>query len=107
MIKQITVEQLKEKRDRKENFKLVDVREQNEYNTCRIEGSTLICLSQFQSKYKEALKPDDEIIVHCHHGGRSQKACEYLASQGFKNVSNLSGGIHAWSQKIDPNVKQY
>lgn len=107
MITQLTVEQLKEKKDRNDNFKLVDVREVDEHKICHIEGSVLIPLSQFQAKYSELLKPAEEIVVHCHHGGRSQKACEFLASQGFTNISNLSGGIHEWSQKIDPKVPTY
>lgn len=105
-IKQISVEQLKEKMDKKESFRLIDVREEEEYKTAHIEGSTLIPLSQLTQRAQE-LKADEELIVHCHHGGRSQRACEYLAAQGFKNVANLSGGIDAWSVKIDPNVPRY
>lgn len=107
MIKQITVEQLKEKMDRKESFILVDVREEDENRKCKIEGSVLIPLSKFQERFREALNPDQEIIVHCHFGGRSQKASEFLVSQGFQNVSNLAGGIDAWSVKIDPKVPRY
>lgn len=107
MIKQLTVEQLKEKMDRHDAFKLVDVREADEYKICRIEGSQLIPLSQLQLQFRDQIKPEDEIVVHCHHGGRSQKACEFLVSQGYKNISNVTGGIHAWSQKINPKVPIY
>lgn len=107
MVKQMTVEQLREKRDRKEDFVLVDVREEDENRKCKIEGSVLIPLSKFQETFTEKLKKDQEIVVHCHFGGRSQKASEFLAGQGFENVSNLTGGIDAWSVQIDPKVPRY
>ncbi len=106
-IKQISVEELKQKMDSKESFRLIDVREEGEYQTAHIEGSILIPLSQFGQRATLELKPDEELIIHCHHGGRSQRACEYLAGQGFKNMANLSGGIDAWSIKVDPKVPRY
>lgn len=105
-IKQISVAELKAKRDRKDEFVLIDVREKDEYAICAIEGSKLIPLSQFASLYRE-IPQDKEIVVHCHHGGRSQKACEFLAAQGYQNVCNVTGGIHEWSVEIDPEVAQY
>lgn len=106
-IKQLSVEELKGKLDQKENFRLIDCREPNEYEICRIEGSTLIPLSEFEERATEELKKDDEIVIHCHHGGRSQQACQFLDEEGYENVTNVTGGIHAWSLKIDPSVKQY
>lgn len=106
-IPQLTVEEVKEKLDKKENFRLIDVREEKEYETCRIAGSTLIPLSEFAKRATNELKADDEIVIHCHHGGRSQKACEYLAGQGYKKVANVAGGIDQWSLKIDPKVPRY
>src|SRR3990167_766442 len=106
-IPQLTVEQVKEKIDKKENFSLIDVREENEYETCRIENSILIPLSEFAKRALNELKADDEIVIHCHHGGRSQKACEYLAGQGFKKVANMAGGIDQWSLEIDSKVPRY
>ena len=107
MLKQMTVEQLKEKMDRKESFVLVDVREEDENRKCKIGGSVLIPLSKFQERFREVLKPEQAIVVHCHFGGRSQKASEFLVGQGFQNVSNLAGGIDSWSVKIDPKVPRY
>lgn len=106
-IKQMTVGELKARLDKKENFVLVDVREKDEYNIGHIEGSKLIPLSQFADKALLELKPDQDIVIHCHHGGRSQRACEFLAGQGFATLANVSGGIHAWSVEIDPDVPQY
>jgi monothiol glutaredoxin len=45
--------------------------------------------------------------LHCHHGGRSQKAAEYFAAAGFRDVHNVVGGIDAWSTEIDPDVPRY
>ena len=49
----------------------------------------------------------DEIVVHCHFGGRSAKAVEFLRKAGFKKVKNLAGGIDAWSQDVDPSCPRY
>ncbi|MBX7149917.1 rhodanese [bacterium] len=106
-IKQISVTDLKAKLDNKDNFILVDVREQDEYETARIEGATLIPLSQFPARAPKELKQDQSIVIHCHHGGRSQRACMLLASMGYKDVSNVAGGIDAWSLEIDPSVARY
>lgn len=106
-INQLSVEQLKEKMDRKDSFRLIDVREEGEYQTAHIEGSVLLPLSQFAEKALKELKPEEELIIHCHHGGRSQRACEFLKAQGFQKLSNLAGGIDAWSVKIDPQVPRY
>ena len=48
-----------------------------------------------------------EVVVHCHHGGRSEKACRVLRDAGFGQVSSLDGGIEAWSVTVDPEVPRY
>jgi rhodanese-related sulfurtransferase len=106
-IKQLSVTELKAKQDAGENFCLIDCREPDEYELCKIEGSQLIPLSQFSTLAPKQLAKDQEIVIHCHHGGRSQRACQYLASLGFANVSNLAGGIDAWAVEIDNKVKRY
>jgi rhodanese-related sulfurtransferase len=107
MIKQLDVMELKQKLEAKENFILVDAREPDEYKIAHIEGSKLIPLSKFTQEAVKILKPNDTIIVHCHHGGRSQRACEYLSSIGYKNIFNVVGGIESWSLKVDPKVPRY
>ena len=47
------------------------------------------------------------IVVHCHHGGRSQNAAEHFLGKGFRTVYNLAGGIDAWSQQVDPKIPRY
>jgi len=102
----ITVQELKEKLDRGEQIVLVDVREPWEYNICKIPGAQLIPLGAMGTEYKK-LDPSAEIVLHCHMGMRSMDATQFLLQQGFKNVKNLTGGINAWSQHIDPSVPRY
>ena len=103
---EINIDQFKEMRDNGDDFVLVDVREYHEYDIANIEGSVLIPLGEVADRLDE-LNPDDEIVVHCHHGGRSMKATQYLIDQGFKNVKNLAGGIDAWAEKYDPDMPRY
>ncbi|HLB01259.1 MAG TPA: MBL fold metallo-hydrolase [Bacteroidota bacterium] len=102
---QITVRQLKERLDKGEKVTLIDVRERHEYETANL-GGTLISLRDLPKRYTE-LDPAGEIVVHCHSGGRSQRAVEFLYEKGFGNVKNLIGGIDAWSVTIDPTVPRY
>jgi len=102
----ITVQELKQKLDQGEKLVLIDVREPWEYNIAKISGAQLIPLGTLASEYKK-LDPTAEIVMHCHMGMRSMDATQFLIQQGFKNVKNLTGGINAWSQQIDPSVPRY
>ena len=84
----------------------MDVREPHEYQIASIPQARLIPLGELGRRSGE-LDLDDEIVVHCKSGGRSAKAVEFLRQQGFKDVSNMRGGILAWSDKIDPRVPKY
>ena len=103
----ITAEELKAKQDASEKFRLIDVREPSEYRTAKIEGSELKPLGQIPNWANELSDKDEEIVLHCHHGMRSDRACQYLAAQGFTNIKNLIGGIDEWSLKVDPSVPRY
>ena len=103
---EINIDQFKEIRDNGNNVVVLDVREYHEYDICSIEGSVLIPLGEIADRIDE-LNEDDEIIVHCHHGGRSMKATQFLKDKGFKNVKNLAGGIDAWAEKYDPDMPRY
>jgi len=103
----ITVEELKAKREAGESFRLIDVREPSEYRTAKIEGSELRPLGQIAQWARELADKNEEIVLHCHHGMRSDRACQYLAAQGFTNLKNLIGGIDHWSLKVDPSVPRY
>lgn len=104
----ITVEDLKEKIDKKEDFLFIDVREPFEYQIAKIAGTKLIPLGQIEARLGEfeAYK-NKEIVAHCHHGGRSRRALEFLKSKGFKHLKNVAGGIDQWSVLIDPSVSRY
>jgi sulfur-carrier protein adenylyltransferase/sulfurtransferase len=103
---EITAVELKQRLDRGDKLKIVDVREPNEYQINRIPGSQLIPLGDVPKRYNE-LNPDDEIVVQCKMGGRSAKAADFLRSVGFKKILNLKGGILDWVDKVDPSQPKY
>jgi sulfur-carrier protein adenylyltransferase/sulfurtransferase len=102
----ITATELKSKVDRKDKFVLVDVREPFEYEISRIPGSKLIPLAELPARLSE-LDSADEIVLHCKVGGRSAKALKILQEAGFRKLSNLKGGITAWSDEVDPSTPKY
>lgn len=103
-----TVQELKAKRDRGDKFVLLDVRTTEELAIASLPGALHIPLHALESALNQ-LEPhrDAEIIVMCHHGGRSAMAQGFLQSQGFPNVLNLSGGIHAYSLQVDRTIPTY
>ncbi len=101
-IPEITVEELKGKIDRKDLFVLIDVREPHEHEQARIPGSRLIPLGTLESCLGQ-LSKSDELIVHCRSGGRSARAVQFLCARGYR-AFNLSGGIQAWCERIDPSI---
>src|SRR3989442_581758 len=103
---EITSVELKQRLDRGDKLKIVDVREPNEYQINRIPGSELIPLGDVPKRVNE-LNPDDEIVVHCKTGGRSAKAADFLRSVGFNKVLNLKGGVLDWIDKVDPTQAKY
>jgi len=102
----ISVEELKEKIDKKDEIFLLDIREPFEYDICRLPNSTLIPMGEIPSRLNE-LNDKQEMIVYCHAGVRSARVVAWLRQNGFTNAKNLSGGIDAWSCLIDPNVPRY
>jgi rhodanese-related sulfurtransferase len=107
MIKQITALELKNKISVERNqLLLLDVREQFEYEFAKIQNSILIPLGQLEHRIEE-LDSEQEVVVICHHGIRSQQAANYLFYRGFKKVSNLVGGIDAWSCACEGDVPRY
>ena len=104
-IPQITVKELKRRIDAGENVQLIDVREPFEYQIAQI-GGKLIPQNDVPNRLSE-IDRDREVIVHCKAGGRSQRIAEFLVQSGYPRVVNLSGGILAWSDEIDPRVPKY
>jgi len=84
------------------------VREPSEHAQAKIEGAKLVPLGQLEAHIDELdAWRRKRIVIHCHHGGRSARACGLLRDQGFEQVENLAGGIDAWSQSVDPSVPRY
>jgi adenylyltransferase/sulfurtransferase len=101
-----TVEEVKRRLDRREDVFILDVRNPEEFQICRIPGSTLIPLPELPARFHE-LDQERELIVHCKSGGRSLKAAQFLRQQGFRRVRNLKGGILAWATTVDPTMPKY
>jgi adenylyltransferase/sulfurtransferase len=104
-IPQISVKELKARRDAGEDFFLLDVREPYEYQIAQI-GGTLIPQGEVPNRLAE-IPRDREIIVQCRSGARSQRIAEVLKQAGYNSVVNLAGGILAWSDEIDSSVQKY
>jgi len=85
---------------------LVDVREPWEFERCRIEGSLPLPLGQVPARHAE-LPRDRDLVLVCHHGGRSQQAAAWLAGNGYPRVHNLRGGVEAWALDVDPAMPRY
>ena len=105
-IPEISVQDLKGMRDRREDFVLVDVREPHEFAICAFPESVKIPLGTLPQNLNR-LSTADEIVVHCKMGGRSAKAVQFLRDAGFRKVRNLAGGIDRWAQQIDPKMPRY
>ncbi|OGX44538.1 MAG: molybdenum cofactor biosynthesis protein MoeB [Omnitrophica WOR_2 bacterium RIFCSPLOWO2_02_FULL_63_16] len=91
---------------RDKNAVLLDVREPHEYDIVRIEGAKLIPLGELHLRVNE-LDTANTIVVHCHHGPRSQQAVKVLERFGFKKLKHLHGGIDAWATDVDPEMARY
>ncbi len=85
---------------------LLDVREPWEYQLCHIDGSVHVPMGAIPARFAE-LDPEAEIVVVCHHGGRSAQVGMFLERQGFRHVINLSGGVAGWAAQVDPAMPQY
>ena len=102
----ISPTELNERLKNGEKVNLIDVRELWEYETAHLEGAKLLPLSEF-NEWIDDLKPEEEIVVMCHHGIRSANVCMFLLRNGFEKVINLDGGIDLWSKEVDEKVPLY
>jgi len=85
---------------------LLDVREPWEFEHCQLENSKLVPMRQIPA-HAEQLNPEQETVVICHHGIRSRQVAQYLESLGFTDLINLTGGVEAWANDIEPGMKRY
>lgn len=104
---EITVSELKKRLDAGDDIQLIDVRQPDEYAFASIEGAKLIPLGEVPNRMDE-IDPTREAVVHCKMGGRSARAIEFMERAGFRGkLSNLVGGITAWSNEVDATVPKY
>ena len=101
----IQAEELKQRLDAGENLFLLDVREEHEFEISNI-GGHLIPLAELSERVQE-LDASREIVAMCKMGSRSAKAVQVLSKAGFSHVRSLTGGINAWSDRVDPRVRKY
>lgn len=106
MSNKMTVTELDQKIKASQRPYMLDVREPFERDICKLPDDINIPLKDLEKRFSE-LKKDQEIVIYCRSGGRSQQACNFLEQQGFTNVTNLTGGVLAWSDYIDPTMPKY
>jgi rhodanese-related sulfurtransferase len=101
-MKNITVEELKQRIDSGEKINLIDCREPHEYAEGNL-GGKLVPLGKIQTMQIEDLEDlkEEEVIIHCRSGQRSMMACMMLDQMGFKKTCNVVGGILAWKEKFE------
>jgi len=88
--------------------KLLDVRQQYEHDVARLDDARLIPLPELPVRTGELADwKEEDVVVYCHHGIRSQMAIGVLRAAGFHKLHNLTGGIDAWSVTVDEQVARY
>jgi sulfur-carrier protein adenylyltransferase/sulfurtransferase len=105
---EITPAQLKARMDKGDKPFLVDVRNANELDICKLPYDAWIPLPEFGQRWEElAAMKDKEVVVYCRSGGRSGQVVRFLKEQGFKNPVNMIGGMLRWSDEVDPTSAKY
>lgn len=111
---EISVQDVAAKVAADEKFIWLDVREPNELSAAAIENERVVNVplsklaqEQVAALPAEAQAKDAEIVVFCHHGGRSGQVTSWLRNQGWTNVLNMSGGIDNWARTIDASIGRY
>jgi adenylyltransferase/sulfurtransferase len=104
-VPEIRVEESKRRLDEGENLFLLDVRDESEFDISNI-GGLLIPLPELAKRVNE-LDVHQKIVTICKMGPRGAKAVQLLHNAGFEQVWNLTGGIHAWSDRVDHSVPKY
>lgn len=103
---EVSPAELEELIERDPMLQLVDVRETWEAELAALPGAMLLPLGRLP-ELTDAIDPDRPVVVYCHHGIRSAQAAGYLLHAGFEDVRHLAGGIDAWAEEIDPEMRRY
>lgn len=106
MVEEISVEELKARLDAGTAPLVIDVREGWELDISRVEFARHVPMGEVPERLSE-LDPQAPLIVMCRSGGRSMQVCRFLEKHGFRSLSNLTGGILAWGERIDPSLRPY
>ncbi len=107
-LQEVSAADVKAARERGDEFLLLDVRQPEEFETARIDGTTLIPLGELESRLEELADwRGRRVVIHCHTGVRSARACALLKRAGFTDTQSLSGGIEAWSLTVDADIPRY
>ena len=106
MVSEITPEELKAEIDAGRAPRVLDVREAWELGICSLPGTLHMPMNEVPDRLAE-LDASQPLVVMCRSGGRSLRVAQYLEQQGFARVSNLTGGILAWGERIDPSLRPY
>jgi rhodanese-related sulfurtransferase len=85
---------------------LLDVREPWEFETCHIAGSLPMPMNTVPARIDE-LEEEAPVVCICHHGARSMQVAAFLERNGFTQVTNLTGGVHAWAAQVDKAMPKY
>lgn len=104
-MKEITSSELKRMRDEGEDFQLIDVREEYEFDSANI-GGDLIPMGNIPDQL-ENISTEKPVVVVCKSGTRSGNIVRFLEAKGFTNVINLKGGVFGWIDEIDPSMSKY
>ena len=104
---EITPMEVKRRMDNGEELSIIDVREPQEHQICRIDPSTLIPMREIPMQLDRLEEAATPLIVFCHHGVRSLTVVTWLREQGLTECTSMAGGIDAWSLEIDPTVPRY
>jgi rhodanese-related sulfurtransferase len=105
---EISCADVRRKLDDGDDFLFVDCREADEYALVHLDSARLFPMSEMALRIGE-LEPhrDCEIVIHCHHGGRSLQVAAWLRGQGFAHASSMAGGIDQWALEIDSSLPRY
>ncbi len=106
---EISLDEVKELLDAKAGgFRLIDCREPDEWDICRIEGAELMPLSRFAEAAEAKLGDRGQrLVIYCHHGMRSLNAAAWLRQRGHDAAQSMTGGIAAWAAHIEPEMPRY